>query len=142
MVTRQRIPIPSDSPEEDSYLEALQASLDEYRWILDEEENWDGEGIARVEEPTFDRAVRFIVNHSAALFEAIGFRLDAPRLSIGPTGSIDAHWEYPDREMTANFSPLASAPVAYYFRNDAGARSRGSAVLEDTQPNILSLLVK
>jgi hypothetical protein len=142
MAVRQRIRIPSDSPAEGSYLEALQSGLDDYRWILDEEENWDGEGVARVEAPTFDRAVRFIVDHSAALYEAIGFRLDAPRLSAGPNGSIDAHWEFPDREMAVNFSPVASAPVTYYFRNDAGARSRGSAVLEDPQPNILSLLVK
>lgn len=110
MVTRAHVRIPSDLPDEGSYLETLQSSLDEYRWILDQEENWDGEGVARVDEVALNRAICFIVDHAAILCETIGFRLDAPRLSVGPNGSIDAHWEYPDREMAVNFSPSHRLP--------------------------------
>jgi hypothetical protein len=141
MALRQRIQLPSGPQDAELYHEALQSDLAGYRWILDQEENWDGEEVAQVEATTFARAIRFIADHAVALYEHTGFQLDPPRLSVGPNGSIDVHWEYPDREMAVNFAPLASAPVTYYFRNDAGARSRGSDIRNDPPSNVLSVLI-
>lgn len=117
--------LPLQNTDLDVYRPDLEQQLAGYRWMLELGEDWDGEGASPVHIDAFNRAVDFTRKAVAGAAARQGGAADIPKLSPGPMGSVDVHWEYPNRELAVNISADHRTLATFYFRNDEGTRIHG-----------------
>ena|SRR5579863_1747211 len=92
---------PVDIP---SSLNHVADAIEKSRWMLELEDDWDGEGSPAYSTETWRRAASFLLKNALSLWQDRGARIDAPALHNGPEGSIDIYWETADRKLLINVS--------------------------------------
>jgi hypothetical protein len=102
---------------EDHLSSTLRQAIQESRWILSLEDNWDGEGSPRYNERTWGRAVGFLKRNAISLWNNRSIWIDPPRISPGPNGSIDLHWKTAVRELLINI-PADLNQLAGFYGDD------------------------
>jgi len=84
------------------------------------------DGGAPYSQATLDRAIAFVRVHSAKGHSLCGYYPPAPRIGLGPDGSIDLHWKQSKWELLVNV-PSDDSQVAVFYGDDYGvAKIRGS----------------
>ena len=116
---------PLQNTDLDVYRPDLEQQLAGYRWMLELGEDWDGEGASPVHIDALNRAVDFTRKAVAGAAARQGGPADPPKLSPGPMGSVDVHWEYPNRELAVNISADQRTLATFYFRSDEETRISG-----------------
>lgn len=94
--------------------------IQDSRWILALEENWDGEGAIPYSEDTFKQATAFLRNYAIHSLKRFGTAIAAPRILPGPDGSIDLHWKRHGHELLVNI-PASSEQLASFYGDDFGS---------------------
>ena len=95
-------------------IEDIEAAVSSSHWILQLAPDWDGEGSASYERAVWERATNFVLTHANALRHTYGRRMDVPRISPGPKGSIDVHWKTQRYELLVNFPSEPNGMATFY----------------------------
>jgi len=104
-------------------LEALAAAIEQSKYILNLENDFDeANGVAYSPE-TWGKAIRFIAGYAQWLFDVFGKVIFTPKIYHGPEGSIDLYWENPRFNLLINI-PAGDEPATFYGDN------YGSQVIE------------
>jgi hypothetical protein len=109
---------------DDEIKQAIQAS----KSILDLEDDWDGEGSIAYSEATWKRATDFVWKNAMALWDSCECMVSAPRITPGPSGSIDLYWETDSHELLVNIPAAEDQPATYYGERQAGEVLKGSLI--------------
>jgi hypothetical protein len=105
-------------------LVAFAAPIVRSRAMLELEDDWDGEGSPGYAESTWRRVVAFLLDNALALSEDFGAAPPAPKIRKGPHGSIDIHWQLPNRILFVNV-PVDTGETAEFFGHDGVRGSDG-----------------
>jgi hypothetical protein len=93
--------------------------------ILNLKDNWDDEGSKAYNESTWRRATEFVREHTLWVWEHHEVVVDAPRITPGPEGSIDIHWEDANRELLVNIPADPTGRVTFYGDDKGETRIKG-----------------
>ena len=96
------------------------------RWILDLQDNHDGEGSPGYKEETWQRAVDFVRNNAIWLWQRFGIHVELPEILPGPEGSIDLHWKSVRYDLLVNMPATASARATFYGDDRRGTFIKGA----------------
>lgn len=108
-----------ECPETDTALsEALKSAQKLVTEDLDEDE-------PSILGSALERAETFLRAQSHQMKKAFGYFAPTPRISPGPNGSVDLHWELASGEMLVNV-PAGQAPATYYGESGSTNRTKGS----------------
>ncbi len=129
--SKSRMPTPM-SPE----LGDLRGALAKSRDILDWPDDWDGEGSPGYKESTWIRVRDFLLATAESLWRDNGVLVPAPRISAGPEGSFDIHWQSAGKELLINIPEDVTEPVTYYGDDREGNVTKGQLNLA-TRPKWL-----
>lgn len=102
---------PSEGPSE---LQVIEERIQESRWILSLEEDWDGEGGRVVVEETWQRATSYLRSQALVCLSRHDVVIPSPRISPGPEGSIDIHWQTDSYELLVNIPENPAVPATFY----------------------------
>lgn len=96
-------------------LEPIVAAIRKAEYLLDLEDDWDGDGSPGYLRSTWDRGISFLLNTAQFLWARHRILIAAPLITPGPNGSIDLDWTMPGRELLLNIPVDPDAPAVYYF---------------------------
>ncbi len=94
--------------------------------ILDLADDWDDEGSMAYNEATWRRATEFVRSHALWVWEHLELVVDAPRITPGPEGSIDVHWEDGGRELLVNVPASPTSPITFYGDDKGETQIKGA----------------
>lgn len=97
-----------------AHLRYLEDAISRSTAMLELEDNWDREGSPGYHKETWARAVTFLLNMSAELWTDKDQAVPVPRIGKGPEGSIDIHWQLPDRELLVNIAAFPANSMSFY----------------------------
>ena len=99
----------------------LLTSINESRWILELNDNWDDGGSCSYKEEVWERARKFLFKLAVESAKKYSFTIFIPSILPGPDGSIDLHWKMNDYEFLVNIPDRCDQPV--YWCNLIGEAS-------------------
>lgn len=128
--SERNLPIIQWEREHDQYEGALRESVGtrfdrlndaiaESKWILDLKDNFDGEGSVGYSKETWEMAIKFLKNTARWIWNKRGVVMEVPRISPGPSGSIDLHWKTATKELLVNI-PSDRKEMASFYGDDYG----------------------
>jgi hypothetical protein len=109
------------------------------RAMLDLPDDWDGEGTPGYQEGTWLRAVAYLVDNAVGFFDEYGLAIPEPKIRKGPAGSIDLHWQRPDRELLINI-PAQDGVAADYYGDDRAGGHVVKGTLDPAEDNLWLLM--
>ncbi len=92
----------------------LAESIQNSKYILDLEDDFDDEGSPRYDFETWKRAVDFLVNSAKWALDKNNVVIDSPKIYHGPDGSIDILWKNSDYKLLINFPKGNDTPATFY----------------------------
>lgn len=98
-------------------LQALRDEINTSKYMLQFEDNWDGEGSEPYNAKTWIDAVSFICNYANWVFDCYKQIIPIPNIYHAPKGSIDLYWEKETFNLLINF-PKESNGVASFYGDD------------------------
>lgn len=117
----------------------IDSAIEQSRWMLDLEENWDDDGAPAVRDSVWRRATN-LLREIATKFEK-DYRRVIPLPSIMPTGDggIDLHWRNSRFDILLNVPPEAEELATFYGENAKNPELgfEGSVVLGEAVPQPL-----
>lgn len=112
-------------------LSDLARIVDQSRWMLQLEADWDGQGSPAYTREVWERAGALLLAGAVDYLQRHVTRVPTPAFENGPEGSIDILWETPERELLLNVPVHAGAPVKYYGTSRDGLQVKGEASLTE-----------
>lgn len=94
-------------------LEAVEQS----RYILELEDDWDDEGSKGYQPLVWERVVIFLIRLSEKALASFNIVLDAPQIYHGYEGSIDLLWRTDKYQLLVNFPEDDDSPGSFYGDN-------------------------
>jgi hypothetical protein len=125
IVTPRRTPLILFNTCSNQTIRRILEVVEQSKSILDLEEDWDGEGSSAYNAATWQKAVDFLVRNALHVWQSQQLRLEAPRISPGPDGSIDLHWKTSQRELLINIPAEEDQLASFYGDNKAGQIVKG-----------------
>jgi hypothetical protein len=95
-------------------LSHIAAAIENAKYILSLEEDWDCDGAIEIPHEIFNRAVNFIRDYSTFLLANNGLLLVAPIISPLKDGSIDLLWETKNNSLLVNIKNSDTNDAYYY----------------------------
>ena len=105
---------------------ALYNAIEESKYILELEENFDNEGSPPYEESVWRKAVKFITSFTLWMFEKTKKVIDAPEIHDGLNGSIDILWEQANYILLINIPKEPDKPLSFYGSDHKLANNKGT----------------
>lgn len=97
----------------------IEGAIEASRFILQLEDNWDEDGSPGYAEDTWQRTTQFVLSVARGYFSVSDTRIEAPKITPGPDGSIDVRWKAEKRSLLINFPASIEEPVDF-FGSDKG----------------------
>jgi hypothetical protein len=116
-------------------------AIEESRWILQIEDDFDGEGGQSYQEDTWRRATDFLQRHSKSAALRFGRPLSAPQINPADSGSIDLFWEGQGYQLLVNF-PSTDAQASFFGSDDSGESLGGTVHPGSIYPELISWLLR
>lgn len=91
----------------------LEKSIQDSKWLLDLEDDWDGEGSPSYSEVTWQKATKFLRDFLESLYSTYDMDIGLPKIAAGPQGSIDLHWKNEKFELLINI-PVDGLVAKFY----------------------------
>ena len=98
-------------------LVALRDEINTSKYLLQFEDNWDGEGSEKYSSKTWVKAVSFICNYANRVFYDYGQTIPIPAIYHGPKESIDLYWKNESFNLLVNF-PKEDSELASFYGDD------------------------
>lgn len=92
-------------------------AVEQSRYILELEDDWDDEGSKGYQPLVWERVVIFLIRLSEKALDSFNIVLDAPRIYQGPEGSIDLLWHTDNYHLLVNFPEDENSPGSFYGDN-------------------------
>lgn len=122
-------------------LSPIQKAIQESRYILDLQDNWDDEGSVGYEFSTWERATQAIIRIARNAFDLFDVIIDAPEITHGPNGSIDALWDQKNYRLLVNFPNDINIPASFYGDDSEKESVKGTFGQSEGGCNLLFYLV-
>lgn len=100
-------------------LKSIYDSIEDSKYILDFEDNWDDEGSPAFKQSTWISAVKFIAKYSLELYNRFNKIIETPNIINGASGSIDILWQKENFRLLINI-PESSSNAASFYGDDLG----------------------
>lgn len=102
-----------------SDLLAFEAVIEDSRWILALDDNWDEEGAGTYDVRTWEEATSLLRTYALAA-RSRHKTIPVPVIGPGPDGSIDLHWTSGKFVLLLNVRKAGdpAGPAGFYGRND------------------------
>ncbi|MBI3948295.1 MAG: hypothetical protein HY321_20435 [Armatimonadetes bacterium] len=126
-------PSPSGEANVQAHVAHVADALEQSRWMLDLDDDWDGEGSPAYSEATWRRAARLALKLAGNYWDMSHERVETPKIHNGPDGSIDLHWDRPKYELLINVPSDPEDAVRFYARDTQDQEIEGCLV--GTRPN-------
>lgn len=91
----------------------LENAIVESKWLLDLEDDWDGEGSPAYLDATWQKSVSFLREFVVSLYNLYQVDIGVPKIGAGPEGSIDLHWKNEKFELLINI-PIEGHVASFY----------------------------
>jgi hypothetical protein len=88
----------------------LADTIEESRWILKLEDNWDNNDAVSYKQCTWERATRLVKN----IYDSRETKYQLPSILPGPDGSIDLYWKSSKYEAIVNVPPKEDENIELY----------------------------
>jgi hypothetical protein len=120
----------------------LVKAVEDSKYMLEFEDNWDAEGAKAYQLETWERVIEQLFNLYQKTYELFQVVLPAPNIYAGVDGSIDVLWEERTYKVLSNF-PENVAELASFYGETIPARETFEGTFSQTQSgcNLLSILV-
>ncbi len=123
-------------------LKDIYDEIQESKYILEFDDDWDDEGSPSYKESTWETAVKFLINLVNMANNKIGFIIPTPKIYHSSDGSIDILWENEQFRFLINFPDDVNTKPSFYGDNYMSKKVEGS--IDDPQninPGIFLLLM-
>lgn len=108
-----------------AYESPIMRSLREAGWILDLDDDWDGEGSPGYAPATWDQVERFLKRLERESRRYLGREMPAPAIDPADQGSIDLFWEMEDRRLLVNVPHGTDEPISFFAQDQTGFTMSG-----------------
>jgi len=119
----------------------LREAIESSKYILDLEDDFDGEGSPKYSKETWERAVEFVLHYERELREK-GKNIEIPRICPGFNGAIDLYWKAENKEILAKIPVSPDKEIAYYGDDFGENKIKGTTKLSEYDSNLLAWLEK
>lgn len=99
-------------------LHKLAAKIEDSKYILELEDNWDQEGSSPIKKEVWIRTIRFLAKLATTALQQYKFILDTPVISPVNNGSIDLYWKKKDKYQMLINIPKNKKSLAEYYGDD------------------------
>lgn len=87
------------------------------KYILDLNDDWDGEGSPSFSKELYQDAIQFLIDYSIALFNVYNIVMDVPEINPCRNGSIDISWRSSLVRLLINFKQVAGETKILFYRD-------------------------
>jgi hypothetical protein len=115
----------------------LRSAINSSKWILDLDDNFDGEGSIGFKEATWKRAVDYVEKQMKVLWMNGLNNIDVPRILPATEGNIAIHWKNPRYELLITIPAESDKPATFYGDNYGELKIKGSFPLSNNNPCFL-----
>lgn len=105
-------------------------AIERSRWMLELDDNWDGEGSPRYAEETWRRSIIFLLKNAILLWERFQLIIETPNVENGPEGSIDIYWNTSNGRLLINIPPQTKGDASFYGCDLQGHEIKGTLSLD------------
>jgi hypothetical protein len=123
----------------DVAIKHITEAIEQSKYILKFEDDWDDEGSPAYKVSTWERATTFLRRSAQLLWKEYHVALDAPKILPGPAGSIDLHWKTTRRELLINIPDTPDEPANFYgddsASNEHPAKQTIKGILDTAKDN-------
>lgn len=98
-------------------LEEILEAVEQSKYILGLEDDWDGEGSQKYNPNVWERVAIFLIKLSQKAFTSFSIILNAPIIYHANNGSIDVLWKNERYQLLANFPEDDTSPASFYGDN-------------------------
>ncbi|MCP4697502.1 MAG: hypothetical protein GY862_11710, partial [Gammaproteobacteria bacterium] len=95
-------------------LAKIAESIEESKYILELEKDWDGEGGEKYSYSTWFRAIDFLTKYAGWALNAFGHIIDNPEIFHSENSSIDMLWKTKKYRLLINFPADSTIPASFY----------------------------
>ena len=92
----------------------INTAIEDSKYMLELEEDWDDEGGMPIDEVTFERASDFLLGYAEWLLDNKNVVIQTPEISPGPENSIDIHWRLENYRMLINIPSNPQKQAGFY----------------------------
>ncbi len=125
-----------------SKLEKIADAIEKAGYILDLQDDWDGEGSHAYKPKTWIRAVTFLFNYAMFIYKELNQVIDPPNIYHGPDSSIDIYWAYEDKNLLINIPLDEREKATFYGKYSDGDEVSGKIGTDQFYQGILLWLNK
>lgn len=111
-------------------LAAWYAAVEQSRYFLAWEDDWDDEGSPAYDEAVWRRATDFLLRAATTLLERYHAVAPPPDIAHGPDGSIDIFWRDDNRVLLLNVPADVEELPTFYGRDEKGNTVKGELNLD------------
>jgi len=113
-------------------------AIEESKYILEIEADFDDEGSQGCQFSTWEKAINFLVKYSQWALKSFNYIIDRPKIYDGPDSSVDILWKTESYRLLINFPQETTQPASFYGDDRAMNKIKGTF---DPQKNNLGLLM-
>ncbi len=95
----------------------LDREVENSKYILALENDWDDEGSVAYQEATWKKAIQFTSNYAKWVFDETSRVIPTPKIAPGPNGSIDILWKSPNYRLLINIPDNLKKQASFYGDN-------------------------
>ena len=93
---------------------AICQAIEQSKYILELEDDWDEEGSEGYKKSTWKKAIEFIANYANWVLDETSIIIDTPKIFPGPEGSIEILWKKPKYRLLINIPEDPQSPASFY----------------------------
>lgn len=95
----------------------LDREVENSKYILALENDWDDEGSVAYQEATWKKAIQFTSNYAKWVFDETSRVIPTPKIAPGPNGSIDILWKSSNYRLLINIPDNLKKQASFYGDN-------------------------
>ena len=104
----------------------ISEEIEKSKYILELEDDWDGDGGISYKKSTWTRAIKFLTSYSKSLFENNLCVLNRPKIYHSENGSIDILWKNESYRLLINIPQGEDSPATFYGDDYDSERVKGT----------------
>jgi len=111
--------------------------INQSKYILDFEDDWDEDGAKAYKSETWIKAVNILITYFNSAYDKFGEILSVPKIYHGPNGAIDLLWKSKDNYRLLVKVPEGSQELSFYGDDYKGTKFEGKFDISEDINKIL-----
>lgn len=128
---------------EDNHLSIFQNLIEESRWILKLEKNWDDNGGLQISNELFEKTTEIIYKYFKFILEIDKCLIQYPSINPLPNGSLDFEWDLESARFLINFRFERGEILGFYYGDLHNKRMsiKGNIPIDKTYEHIAKWMI-